>query len=430
MNILVIGNGFDLAHNLPTSYVDFLLFCEKAETVYTANLGATAQDFCQEILTDWETDSAIKQVLIDAFNTRHIAELQNAISEIICPINTSNKELDELYSCIQNNIWLKHFRNLTVDIGNNWIDFESEIARVVKILDEVRLNKSKRESFKNLEKYKLHFVTTLWEMSNPSGNDPLATLNNMDQFISFLNLELEKLIRALEIYLAGFVNRIPITSKSVDIESIHPDCLLSFNYTNTYERIYGASRAVEYDYIHGKADLSKNVSSCNMVLGIDEYLDNSRKDTDLEFLPFKKYYQRIYKSTGNRYLNWVDKIKDGYTEYLRKVNVAYSGNPDPLQRYLGHRRYYDLSSIPCPQHTLYIFGHSLDVTDKDILKLLICNENVQTKIYYYRKNADDKTILGKLIKNLVRIMGQDELIRRTGGTHKTIEFIPQELHGD
>ena len=35
--------------------------------------------------------------------------------------------------------------------------------------------------------------------------------------------------------------------------------------------------------------------------------------------------------------------------------------------------------------------------------------------------------LGKLIKNLVKIIGQDELVRRTGGSHKTIEFIPQTL---
>lgn len=27
MNILVIGNGFDLAHGLPTKYMDFLFFC-------------------------------------------------------------------------------------------------------------------------------------------------------------------------------------------------------------------------------------------------------------------------------------------------------------------------------------------------------------------------------------------------------------------
>lgn len=31
MNILVIGNGFDLAHGLPTTYKDFLTFAQ----VYT-----------------------------------------------------------------------------------------------------------------------------------------------------------------------------------------------------------------------------------------------------------------------------------------------------------------------------------------------------------------------------------------------------------
>lgn len=81
----------------------------------------------------------------------------------------------------------------------------------------------------------------------------------------------------------------------------------------------------------------------------------------------------------------------------------------------------------CPKHKVYIFGHSLDVTDKDILKLFICNDNVYTKIYYYRKNEDDKESLGNIIENLIKIMGQKELISRTGGTHKTIEFIPQEI---
>ena len=28
MNILLIGNGFDLAHGLPTKYTDFLIFCK------------------------------------------------------------------------------------------------------------------------------------------------------------------------------------------------------------------------------------------------------------------------------------------------------------------------------------------------------------------------------------------------------------------
>lgn len=35
MNILLIGNGFDLAHNLPTTYNHFLSFCQKARRIYT-----------------------------------------------------------------------------------------------------------------------------------------------------------------------------------------------------------------------------------------------------------------------------------------------------------------------------------------------------------------------------------------------------------
>ena len=34
MNILVIGNGFDLAHGLPTSYKDFLVFIERYKEYY------------------------------------------------------------------------------------------------------------------------------------------------------------------------------------------------------------------------------------------------------------------------------------------------------------------------------------------------------------------------------------------------------------
>ncbi len=32
MDILLIGNGFDLAHKLPTKYTDFLNFCEIIES--------------------------------------------------------------------------------------------------------------------------------------------------------------------------------------------------------------------------------------------------------------------------------------------------------------------------------------------------------------------------------------------------------------
>ncbi|MDE6664272.1 MAG: bacteriophage abortive infection AbiH family protein, partial [Lachnospiraceae bacterium] len=37
MNILVIGNGFDLAHELPTKYTDFLFFCSTIKCIIKEN---------------------------------------------------------------------------------------------------------------------------------------------------------------------------------------------------------------------------------------------------------------------------------------------------------------------------------------------------------------------------------------------------------
>lgn len=259
------------------------------------------------------------------------------------------------------------------------------------------------------------------------------TVKEIDDFAGQLNKALDRLIRALEIYIAIFVGEVTILRKSPDIEKLNPDHVLSFNYSDTFERVYGKGKKIKYDYIHGKADINKNVASSNLVLGIDEYLDQNKKDKELEFLSFKKIYQRIYKSSGNAYLDWVDEIKDGFTDYLKKESDAYAGIVEALKdgsftKYpFSQSVYTDSLSMNCPKHTLYIFGHSLDVTDRDILKLFICNDNVQTKIFYYRENEDDKIVLGKLIRNLIQIMGQDELVRRTGGSHKTIEFLPQAL---
>ncbi len=74
------------------------------------------------------------------------------------------------------------------------------------------------------------------------------------------------------------------------------DKVLSFNYTNTYERLYGNSE-VEYDYIHGKINIEHDIETCDLALGIDEYLTGERKDQDNEYIEFKKFYQRIFKRT-------------------------------------------------------------------------------------------------------------------------------------
>lgn len=145
-----------------------------------------------------------------------------------------------------------------------------------------------------------------------------------------------------------------------------------------------------------------------MVLGIDEYLPKDRKNKEIEFIAFKKFYQRIYKETGCKYKEWSDIIKKNERELKEKYKKEYP-NQVPFKQ-CGDKR-----------HRLYIFGHSLDVTDKDILRDLILNDNVYTTIFYHNKD-----VMGQQIANLVKVIGQDELIRRTGGSTKTIEFKQQQ----
>lgn len=69
-----------------------------------------------------------------------------------------------------------------------------------------------------------------------------------------LILDLNKLIRTLEYYLIEYVGKIEIEFLSSDIKGINPDKVLNYNYTDTYQKLYGKDKQIDYDFIHGKAD--------------------------------------------------------------------------------------------------------------------------------------------------------------------------------
>ena len=171
------------------------------------------------------------------------------------------------------------------------------------------------------------------------------------------------------------------------------------------------------DYIHGKAYNSNTIELNNMVLGIDEYLPKKRRNKETEFIAFKKFYQRIHKGTGCKYKEWIDVIKEDFADYQTELKKSKTEKNIMNLKAIANR----LNKQYLNKHHVYIFGHSLDVTDKDILKDLILNDNVKTTIFYVNKD-----VMGQQIANLVKVIGQDELIKRTGGSTKTIEFKRQQ----
>ena len=385
MNILVIGNGFDLAHGLPTKYGDFLKFVEVIRQVLNTK--------GEEI--DWkDIHLEIKELIkINMENVRNNIFSQEQIW----------REL------LEENFWIEYFLQYPMYQKENWIDFESEISNVIQsIYFDMKNNNLKLDDDDSI-------VSNFYLEKFFHKRLPAAVLDFGEdiQVITFREMrdvlyqDLNKLTRAFEIYLCEYVGKIESVKISKEIKSLGIDHVLSFNYSHTYQKLYDKPKKIKYDYIHGESRINSTIESNNMVLGIDEYLNKKSKDKEIDFIAFKKYYQRIYKKTGSEYKNWVDEI----------ANSRYENEVALRERFPKQIPYKKFNS----KHKLYIFGHSLDITDKDVLRDLILNDNVYTTIYYLNKG-----VMGQQIANLVKVIGQDELIRRTGGSTKTIEFKLQD----
>ena len=460
MNILLIGNGFDLAHGLPTKYTDFLLFSKIVlNIIEESHIGHLIPKDDRGYKNWVKKDDEMPLVDGDTIIKIGIVLRSNGISnrdKEICErmiydyflFNFSKEKnnqiiVKELSYLIYNNNWIEYFLQCDMHGEENWIDFESEISAIIQSLeDDLYYSLSKQNCYSRVV-----------QINNKFFNDKFT--NNVPQYlqantveeqekvrkpeISYKELrdillaDLNKLIRAFEIYLCDYVEKIEVQKKSPDIEGLEIDYILSFNYTHTYSHLYEIGARIEepdvdpFDYIHGETYISREIEYNNMVLGIDESLPDNRKNTDIEFIAFKKYYQRIFKQTGCKYKNWVREIQRNYcmalqneTNFMNMMKMAYNqkDHEDMWNWYVAAMLNDQNKNII---HNLYIFGHSLDITDRDTLRDLILNDNVRTTIFYPNREE-----LGRKIANLVKVIGQEELVRRTGGKRKTIEFRQQK----
>lgn len=356
MKILIIGNGFDLEHKLPTKYSDFLNFVEAIDV------------YSEEKLKD---DNIYKDY-VQRLKSKEKADIY--------------KELDNL---IYNNKWIEYFKEQKDKMGDKWIDFEKEISQVVQAMEKsIRyIRKEKDKHFQKTIQLPVYLFQKFSKVASIDSNY-FSDIEDLYKPKKRMLEDLNKLIRALEIYLFDYVQKeINIEVFNPDINMIAPNKVLSFNYTDTYEKLYDSySGSVECDYIHGKADENRADDKCNLILGIDEYLTDEEKNSNIGFIEFKKYFQRIKKRTGNLYKEWGEKIKEEKKEI----------------------------------HEIYIFGHSLDITDRDILFELLNNDNVRVTIFY---NTEET--YSRMIANLVSILGQENVIRRVKGKNATIIFKQQ-----
>lgn len=62
MNILLIGNGFDLAHHLPTTYNDFLTFLDALRTLSSSDLPSKLNKKIKELIQNNQNKENIEKI--------------------------------------------------------------------------------------------------------------------------------------------------------------------------------------------------------------------------------------------------------------------------------------------------------------------------------------------------------------------------------
>lgn len=364
-NILVIGNGFDIAHGLNTSYLEFIDFCDMIGKL--------------EFIEESNVSKLIRQINKNKHDSNHSFE-QSVYRKITNYFSNSKYLNNDKFSMerkkfikgCKNNFWLKYVLEHRSIMGNRWTDFEYIIGSIVEAHAYISNNLKDFKKEQNFQYRKDHKnIEEVYQLLDKYNN------SDLHDRLSMLKEEMEEGLNditwMLEVYLTRFLNNKRKKLELFDIVDFR--YILSFNYTSTYAKMY--KKEAEIHYVHGSADADRDRNENNMVFGIEKTIRNVDENSKYDYLEFQKYYQRIIKKTGLKYRSWLE-IKDSKLKY---------------------------SSKRC---NIFIYGHSLDYPDGDIIRDLIDCVKSTVFIFYH-----DKKAFKSLVANLIKIYSEDEVIQFT-----------------
>lgn len=402
--ILVLGNGFDLACGLPTRYTDFLYFIQQLSS--------------ETPISDVQLDIDIRKII-----DRKRKDNAN--------------ELDSIREKIRTNVWIQHFLCVEsrLPADRKWMDFETEMARVINTIDGSRkdalsqnhmydenesmldfpskLNNypwifsfAEEENKKDIstllfQEYQLHPEANLKELIDyrwkrndltPGMLDRIQSINlcTYNKIRENLVHDLQELTEILEYYLKEFVSKEKIKQENLSetiIDTLHwfgdevrgvRRILLTFNYTDTYERLIhqlglAMPDRLQICHIHGR------VGEGNIVLGFD---DSNNDDTF--WSQCEKYYQKIYR-----------KVDGSFYDFSRSTDYWQD------------------------DHEVRIIGHSFAMSDKHPLEKILNMPNSKLCCYYYKDSSE-------IIRNIAGIIGKDAISEKSLGKEGTIIFLEIE----
>ncbi len=402
--IILIGNGFDLAHGLKTGYKDFIdSYWSNILSVRDSYL-ERLESFDASILKPYEDDFIrfqIEETNSPAANKPDMSFKSPSSYSKLCPsINELNNNKNPQFS-VGLKFKNKFFEDISIQCSlTNWVDIENEYYEALKkllIMDDAkeRSNSVKKlnEEFcavkKLLEKY-------LTEVSKSVIEAKESIIDVFKSKISLDNIAVTKRDLFRESVVESALSHQPVsthpqtyyphmleTVKEIERKKIRqsmgtdfmPDkiLLLNFNYTNTAERLYTKEGYYEIINIHGELNNKNNP----IIFGYGDELDDD--------------YKTIEKLQDNDFL-----------ENIKSINYHKTRN---------YRRLLDF--IHSGLYQVFVMGHSCGNSDRTLLNTLFEHDNcVSVKVFYHQIEAG-KDDYSNIIRNISRNFNDKARMRDT-----------------
>lgn len=329
--LILIGNGFDLAHGMKTRYSDFVFHYIKDAFRIAENENAYEDELLLIVKNhglfrkSFEGYENIEDYL--NFRFSKIATLQDHFSY------SNSAQYAEHFKDFFLKIKSPFFEYLITHCSKcGWVDIESEYyAELIKILDlkeEVdyrlsELNMTLKAIIKALESY----LTIL----------PLPKINN-----AYRNLFTGK-IEKEDIVTVKFEEDVTPTNTMI----------LNFNYTKAVQSYLSPLYMGDYlnfmhiNYIHGELLDRKNP----IIFGFGDEIDDDYKKLESE-------------------------KRKGFLEHIKSFWYFKTKNYHHLMRFIGSEDF-----------QVYVMGHSCGLSDRTMLKMIFEHDNCKSiKIYYHQRN--------------------------------------------
>ena len=366
-NILIVGNGYDLSKGLNTRFSDFFIpvVREYVKWVETDSnnkpLAPDISEYCSVIKNKLSSDSAVVfKNKNEFFNNIFIQIVLNRFFPFINLLNSVLSINDQLFdatvstvlsdgiatSChnrriikfiiltIKNVGAMLSANNISSDVY--WLDIESLIKDIVTD----NLSKIPVDSYTNIKWDKFYQAIYLVENNLSS----LTTIT--EDYTKYKHISLKECLHGLNMFKDLFCDYLEKeenkyrsgSTKEIFLKNKFSH-IISLNYTSTFIDSLNNSvpnKEKQEDricFVHGDRE------SKNIVIGTESFYfeENSRSETNIEKIPFFKFFQKVLNKTDDRYLQWLEEDEFSLTffgfsfsqndfDFIRELFINDDGN--------------------------------------------------------------------------------------------------------